>query len=73
MHAEILSWSRSRGLFAGISLDGATLRPDNDDNTRLYGHRMTQREILHGEAGAPYSAMDIYEVLNHWAPYKKGE
>jgi lipid-binding SYLF domain-containing protein len=73
MHAEILSWSRARGLFAGISLDGATLRPDNDDNTRLYGHPATQREILRGEVNTPHSAMDIYEVLNRWAPYKKGE
>ena len=70
MHAEILSWSRARGLFAGISLDGATLRPDNDDNTRLYGHAVTQREILRGEVNTPHSALDIYEVLNHWAPYK---
>jgi len=48
MKAEILSWSRSRGVFAGVSLEGATLRPDNDDNTKVYGHPVTQREILDG-------------------------
>ena len=73
MHAEILSWSRSRGVFAGVSLEGATLRPDNDDNTKVYGHPVTQREILHGEIPAPHSASVLYEELNRWAPYKKGE
>jgi lipid-binding SYLF domain-containing protein len=71
MHAEILSWSRSRGVFAGVSLEGATLRPDNDDNTKVYGHPVTQREILRGEAHAPESAGPLYDQLNKWAPYKK--
>src|SRR5215469_5409347 len=48
MHAEILAWSRSRGVFAGIALDGATLRPDKDDNRELYGREVTAQEILHG-------------------------
>jgi lipid-binding SYLF domain-containing protein len=48
MHAEILSYSRSRGIFAGISLDGATLRPDNDTNAELYGTEVTNREIVTG-------------------------
>lgn len=73
MHAEILSWSRSRGVFAGISLEGATLRPDNDDNTKVYGHPVTQRQILRGEVKAPHSAAPLYNELNRWAPYKKGE
>ncbi len=51
MRAEILSWSRSRGLFAGISLAGATLRPDGSENRRLYGRPIRNREIL--EAGVP--------------------
>jgi SH3 domain-containing YSC84-like protein 1 len=46
MRAEILSWSRSRGLFAGISLDGATLRPDSSENRKLYGRNISNREIL---------------------------
>jgi SH3 domain-containing YSC84-like protein 1 len=73
MKAEILSWSRSRGAFAGVSLEGATLRPDNDDNTKVYGHPVTQREILRGEVKAPHSAEPLYNELNRWAPYKKGE
>jgi len=73
MHAEILSWSRSRGVFAGVSLEGVTLRPDNDDNTKVYGQPVTQRQILHGEVPTPHAAMPLYDQLNHWAPYKKGE
>ncbi len=48
MHAEILTWSRSRGLFGGMSLDGATLRPDNGENKKLYGQEESQRDILTG-------------------------
>ena len=73
MHAEILSWSRSRGIFAGVSLEGATLRPDHADNERVYGHHVSQREILRGELPAPHVAAELYDTLNHWAPYKKGE
>lgn len=72
MHAEILSWSRSRGVFAGVSLQGATLRPDRDDNARVYGRPVTQREILRGEVRAPRSAAPLYNELNRWAPFKKG-
>jgi SH3 domain-containing YSC84-like protein 1 len=50
LHAEILSYSRSRGVFAGISLDGATLRPDDDANAELYGKQVTNREIVSGTA-----------------------
>jgi lipid-binding SYLF domain-containing protein len=71
MHAEILSWSRSRGVFAGVSLEGATLRPDNDDNNKVYGRPVTQREILRGEVRPPESAGPLYDQLNKWAPYKK--
>jgi lipid-binding SYLF domain-containing protein len=73
MHAEILSWSRSRGVFAGVSLEGATLRPDHADNERVYGHHVSQREILRGEIAAPQIDGPLYETLNRWAPYKKGE
>lgn len=48
MHAEILTWSRSRGLFGGISLDGATLRPDKSEDRALYGRDVSQRDILEG-------------------------
>src|SRR5205085_4976475 len=53
MHAEILSWSRSKGLFAGVSLDGATLRPDEDENKVLYGQPWTTKEILNSGAKIP--------------------
>ena len=49
LHAEILSYSRSRGLFAGVSLDGATLRPDDDSNAELYGTHVTNQQIVAGE------------------------
>src|SRR5260370_3264581 len=56
MHAEILSYSRSRGVFAGISLEGATLRPDSDDNRALYGRAVTQEEVLRGRVQPPATA-----------------
>src|SRR5580704_11085470 len=46
MHAEILSWSRSQGLFAGVALEGATLRQDLDANAQIYGRKLDNREIL---------------------------
>src|SRR5580658_1591694 len=56
MNAEMLSYSRSRGLFAGISLEGATLRPDQDSNKELYGHEASNREILTGDFKTPPAA-----------------
>jgi lipid-binding SYLF domain-containing protein len=73
MKAEILSWSRSRGIFAGVSLEGATLRPDNDDNAKVYGHPVSQREILGGRIEAPRAATQLFDELNRWAPFKKTE
>jgi len=70
MTAEILSYSRSRGLFAGVSLQGSTLRPDNDDNHAVYGKDVTQTEILHGRVPAPAAAAPLYDVLNKYAPAK---
>jgi lipid-binding SYLF domain-containing protein len=68
MSAEILSWSRSKGLFAGIALHGATLRPDNEVNEELYGSKLTNREILTGGQTAPAGAMDLITALNHYSP-----
>jgi lipid-binding SYLF domain-containing protein len=56
MTAEILSWSRARGVFAGVALDGATLREDDDANKDLYGKAMTNKEILSGSVPAPAGA-----------------
>jgi hypothetical protein len=53
MKAEILSWSRSRGVFAGLSLEGATLRQDEDENAKLYGKPLTNKEILTGTVKRP--------------------
>jgi len=72
MHAEILSYSRSRGIFAGVSLEGATLRPDHDANRKLYGRDITPREILTGGVRPPAIADSIYAELNRYAPYKNG-
>ena len=68
LHAEILSWSRSRGLFAGIDLGGATLRPDHADNRALYGANVTPHEILDGGVASPAAAKSLDAELNRWAP-----
>ena len=56
MHAEILSWSRSQGLFAGLALEGATLRQDLDDNASIYGKKLENREIVTTSVRTPKSA-----------------
>jgi len=64
MRAEILSYSRTRGLFAGISLDGVSLRPDNDATEEVYGHKRTARSIVTGKnVAVPASARHLVEVL----------
>src|SRR3954454_16444943 len=70
MSAEILSWSRSKGLFAGISLDGATLRNDLDENQALYGQRWTSKQILGSGATIPAAAQKLISELNKYAPRK---
>jgi lipid-binding SYLF domain-containing protein len=70
MHAEILAYSRSRGVFAGVSLEGATLRPDNEDNRGLYGREVTQQEILKGAVTPPASAEVLYAELNRYAKHE---
>lgn len=64
MTAELLSWSRSRGLFAGISLDGATLRPDRGENRRLYGRAIGNREILETGIPAPGGARPLVAEMD---------
>ncbi len=68
MTAEILSWSRSRGVFAGISLQGATLRPDQDVNATLYGSKMGSREVVMRKAAAPAQAAALLSLLNRYSP-----
>src|SRR5580698_538101 len=64
MNAEMLSYSRSRGLFAGISLEGATLRPDEETNRELYGRDATNHEILSGDFKTPPVAAKFKGALN---------
>jgi len=64
MRAEMLSYSRSRGLFAGISLEGATLRPDHETIRKLYARDVSNREILAGEFKTPAAAMKFERALN---------
>jgi SH3 domain-containing YSC84-like protein 1 len=69
MRAEILTYSRARGLFAGISLEGSTLRPDNDANERIYGKQISAKEIaLHGAVPIPASARSLTSTLNQHSP-----
>src|SRR6202035_4233170 len=69
MRAEILSYSRSRGLFAGISLEGSTLRPDDDATADVYGRKLTAREIvLGGGIGIPASGRHLVNVLQKHSP-----
>src|SRR5512133_3638929 len=67
MHAEILSWSRSQGLFAGIALEGATLRQDLDDNAALYGKKLENRDIVTQGVRAPKAAAKLLELLNRYS------
>jgi lipid-binding SYLF domain-containing protein len=67
MHAEILSWSRSQGLFAGLALEGATLRQDLDDNASLYGRKLENREIVTTSVRTPKAAMRLITLLNKYS------
>jgi lipid-binding SYLF domain-containing protein len=67
MRAEILSWSRSRGVFAGLSLQGATLRQDVDDNATLYGKKLENREIVTNGVAPPDAAAKLLELLNKYS------
>lgn len=66
--AEILSWSRSRGVFAGVSLDGSTLRNDIDENQIMYGQRWDNKQILTSGAKPPAAAGKLLSALNKYSP-----
>ncbi len=69
LRAEILTYSRSRGLFAGISLNGSTLRPDNDANENLYGKKITATQIVRrGAVPVPPSGQKLVSLLNKKSP-----
>jgi SH3 domain-containing YSC84-like protein 1 len=67
MHAEILSWSRSQGLFAGLALEGATLRQDLDDNAKLYGKKLENKHIVTSGVRAPKAAAALLNQLNKYS------
>jgi lipid-binding SYLF domain-containing protein len=67
MHADILSWSRSQGLFAGVALEGATLREDLDDNATLYGKKLENRTIVTKGVRAPQSGAKLLALLNRYS------
>jgi lipid-binding SYLF domain-containing protein len=72
MSAEILSWSRARGAFAGVSLDGATLRSDIEQNKAMYGSPWTTRQILNSGAKPPKEARPLLEMLTKYSMRKTG-
>jgi len=67
MHAEILSWSRSRGVFAGIALQGATLRPDSDTDKDIYGHEINRADVLNGKVPTPQPAAELVQTLTRYS------
>jgi len=72
MRSEILSYSRARGIFAGISLEGSTLRPDNGANRNLYGRRASAAEIVNGsEVQTPQAAHELIALLQKTSPQLK--
>jgi lipid-binding SYLF domain-containing protein len=69
LRSEILSYSRARGLFAGVSLEGSTIRPDNGDNRRVYGRKIPAREIvLSGTVAVPPAAGQMISTLDARTP-----
>jgi lipid-binding SYLF domain-containing protein len=66
MNAKILSYSRSRGAFAGVALTGATLRQDLDENGEMYGKKLTTKEIVNGEVKPPAAAADLRALLSKY-------
>ena len=74
MRAEILSYSRTRGLFAGVSLEGASLRPDNDASEQVYGRRITAQAIVTGKRlSVPASGRRFVAALERGAPRNESE
>ena len=74
MHAEILTYSRSRGLFGGVSLEGSTLRPDNPASEKVYGRKVTARDIVLGrKVGVPPSGRELIAALSKAAPVNRSD
>jgi SH3 domain-containing YSC84-like protein 1 len=73
MRAEMLTYSRARGLFAGVSLEGSTLRPDNDANRLVYGSELAARDIVKGSVAVPSAARPMVDLLNQRSPKNLSE
>ena len=74
MRAEVLSYSRSRGLFAGISLEGSTLRSDGSANKKLYGRELSAKQIVReGKVGIPASGRELVNLLNKLSPKNQSD
>src|SRR6201993_5225256 len=74
MQAEILSYSRNKGLFAGVSLEGSTLRSDGSANEKLYGRKLTAKEIIRGgKVGVPASARELVALLDKKSPVNRSD
>jgi len=70
MRAELLTYSRARGVFAGISLDGATLRTDSDANKQLYSQKLTNREIVDSNVEPPAAAAELLKLLTKYSTFE---
>jgi lipid-binding SYLF domain-containing protein len=66
LHSEILSWSRTRGAFAGVSLNGTIVETDKGENKKLYGKEMDNREIIQGKVAAPPAAHELIAELSQY-------
>jgi lipid-binding SYLF domain-containing protein len=74
MQAEILSYSRNKGLFAGISLEGSTLRSDGSANEKLYGRKLSAQDIIRGgKVGIPSAAHELVGLLDKKSPVNKSD
>ena len=74
MNAEILSYSRNKGLFAGVSLEGSTLRSDGSANEKLYGKKLSAQDIIRGgRVGVPSCARELDALLNSKSPVNKSD
>jgi|SRR6516225_1707851 lipid-binding SYLF domain-containing protein len=71
MTADVLTYSRSKGMFAGVSLEGASIDTDNDANKKLYGESMSARSIITGDTTVPAAAKPLVDLLDHTSPKQK--
>lgn len=71
MTADVLTYSRSKGMFAGVSLEGASIDADNHANKKLYGESMTAKSIITGDTAVPAAAKPLVDLLDHTSPKGK--